>query len=57
LDLITTPVIDDLMDGDPAALARLRVTDEALRAQHEDRHRADALHTLIATLVDDYAHQ
>ncbi|AWI33183.1 hypothetical protein E3E14_26330 [Streptomyces sp. ICN441] len=57
LDLITTPVIDDLVDGEPAALARLRATDEALRAQHEDRHRADALRTLITTLVDDYANQ
>ncbi|WP_228973315.1 hypothetical protein [Streptomyces sp. DH12] len=57
LDLITTPVIDDLTDGEPVALARLRATDEALRAQHEDRHRADALRTLIATLVEDYANQ
>lgn len=57
LDLITTPVIDDLVDGDPAALARLRATDEALRAQHEDRHRADALRALITTLVDDYANR
>ncbi|WP_345041409.1 hypothetical protein [Streptomyces sannanensis] len=54
LDLITTPVIDDLVDGEPAALARLRAADEALRAQHEDRHRADALLELIGTLVEDY---
>ncbi|MEV5430212.1 hypothetical protein [Streptomyces sp. NPDC052701] len=57
LDLITTPVIDDLVDGEPAALARLRAADEALCAQDEDRHRADALRTLITTLVDDYADQ
>ncbi|MER7663594.1 hypothetical protein [Streptomyces sp. NPDC096193] len=54
LDLITEPVVDDLVDGDPAALARLRAADAALRAQHEDRHRADVLLELIATYVDDY---
>ncbi|MDQ0583982.1 hypothetical protein [Streptomyces rishiriensis] len=54
LDLITTPLIDDVMDAEPPALARLRAADAALRAQREDRHRADALHALIATLVKDY---
>lgn len=50
-------MIDDPVDGEPAALARLRATDEALRVQDEDRHRADALRTLITTLVDDYANR
>ncbi|MFF8973426.1 hypothetical protein [Streptomyces sp. NPDC014995] len=54
LDLITTPVVDDLVDGEPAALARLRAADETLRNQQEDRHRADALLDLIATMVEDY---
>ncbi|WP_327382362.1 MULTISPECIES: hypothetical protein [unclassified Streptomyces] len=54
LDLVTDPVVDDLVDGVPAALARLRAADEALRAQREDRHRADALLALIATYVKDY---
>ncbi|MFD3442762.1 hypothetical protein ACFWU3_35330 [Streptomyces sp. NPDC058685] len=54
LDLVTEPVVDDLVDGDPSALARLHATDAALRAQPEDRHRADALLELIATYVDDY---
>ncbi|MFD5797984.1 hypothetical protein ACFWIO_31560 [Streptomyces diastatochromogenes] len=54
LDLITMPVVDDLVDGEPAALARLRAADEALRNQQEDRHRADALLDLIATMVEDY---
>ncbi|MEF2529755.1 MULTISPECIES: hypothetical protein [Streptomyces] len=54
LDLITTPVVEDLVDGEPAALARLRAVHEALREQHEDRHRADALLRLIATYVEDY---
>ncbi|MGW0667763.1 hypothetical protein [Streptomyces sp. NPDC002746] len=55
LDLITQPVIWDVEDGDPAAVARLRAADDALRTQPEDRRRADALHTLIAQLVEDYA--
>ncbi|USQ83974.1 hypothetical protein NFX46_09300 [Streptomyces phaeoluteigriseus] len=54
LDLVTTPVADDLVDGEPAALARLQAADKALREQHEDRHRADALLELIATYVQDY---
>ncbi|GGW23462.1 hypothetical protein CP966_27540 [Streptomyces galilaeus] len=54
LDLITTPGVDDLVDGEPAALARLQATDKALREQREDRQRADALLDLIATYVDDY---
>ncbi|MEU9190558.1 hypothetical protein AB0D14_39820 [Streptomyces sp. NPDC048484] len=54
LDLLTMPLVDDLVDGEPAALARLQAADEALRNQQEDRHRADALLDLIATMVDDY---
>lgn len=55
LDLITEPVIDDVMDREPAALARLRAVNDDLRNQREDRHRADALLALIADLVEDYA--
>ncbi|MFF3145196.1 hypothetical protein ACFVRU_26615 [Streptomyces sp. NPDC057927] len=54
LDLVTQPVILDVDDGEPTALARLRAADEALRNQPEDRHRADALLSLIANLVEDY---
>ncbi|ANP57073.1 hypothetical protein AVL59_39800 [Streptomyces griseochromogenes] len=54
LDLLTAPVVDDMVDGEPPALARLRAADESLRNQREDRHRADALLTLIATLVENY---
>ncbi|MEU6391209.1 hypothetical protein [Streptomyces sp. NPDC046939] len=55
LDLVTDPaVVDGLVDGEPAAVARLRAADEALRAQQEDRNRADALQELIATYVEDY---
>jgi hypothetical protein len=54
LDLTTTPLLDEVKDRDPAALARLRALDEALRNQREDRHRADALLALIGDLVEDY---
>ncbi|MFG2262053.1 hypothetical protein [Streptomyces sp. NPDC048720] len=54
LDLLTAPVVDDLVDGEPAAVARLRAADEALRTQREDRRRADALLALIGTMVEDY---
>ncbi|GGY18296.1 hypothetical protein GCM10010358_81930 [Streptomyces minutiscleroticus] len=54
LDLVTVPVADDVADGEPAALARLRAADQALRAQREDRYRAGALLELIATMVEDY---
>ncbi|GCB51807.1 hypothetical protein [Streptomyces sp. NL15-2K] len=55
LDLITTPLLDEVRDRAPAALDRLRALDQALRAQREDRHRADALLSLIGNLVEDYA--
>ncbi|MFF0112472.1 hypothetical protein [Streptomyces prasinus] len=54
LDLVTTPVVEDLADSEPAALARLRAADEALRAQREDRHRAGALLEMVATFVEDH---
>lgn len=54
MDLITTPLIDDLTDGEPAALARLREIHQALRARREDRHRVDALLALVGNLVEDY---
>ncbi|MFJ7181406.1 hypothetical protein ACIQXA_34590 [Streptomyces massasporeus] len=54
LDLVATPVVDDLVDGEPAALARLQAADKALREQREDRQRADALLELIATYVQGY---
>ncbi|TXL85641.1 hypothetical protein [Streptomyces sp. IB2014 016-6] len=54
LDLITQPTIYEVEDREPAALARLRAVDDALRGQRHDRHRADALLSLIANLVEDY---
>ncbi|NUR03518.1 MAG: hypothetical protein HOY79_45485 [Streptomyces sp.] len=55
LDLITTPLLYEVRNRNPATLDRLRALDEALRNQHEDRHRADALLALIGNLVEDYA--
>ncbi|MGQ4416117.1 hypothetical protein ACN6LA_001768 [Streptomyces sp. SAS_269] len=55
LDLVTSPLVDDLVDGEPAALTRLRAADKTQRARHEDRNRAAALLNLIATYVEDYA--
>ena len=55
LDLITTPLLDEVRDRVPAALYRLRAMDQALRDWREDRHRVDALLSLIADLVEDYA--
>ncbi|WP_238153762.1 hypothetical protein [Streptomyces xinghaiensis] len=55
LDLTTTPLLYEVKDRNPAALARLRAVDEALRSQREDRHWANALLALISNLVEDYA--
>ncbi|MFJ9834165.1 hypothetical protein ACIRU2_22715 [Streptomyces sp. NPDC101169] len=57
LDLVTEPLLQEVKDRDPAALARLRAADEALRAQREDRHRADALLSLVGNLVEDYGNR
>ncbi|MFJ4283431.1 hypothetical protein [Streptomyces massasporeus] len=55
LDMITTPLLDEVRDRVPAALERLRAIHQTLRDQREDRHRVDALLSLIAELVEDYA--
>ncbi|MFG3348232.1 hypothetical protein ACGF1Z_24630 [Streptomyces sp. NPDC048018] len=55
VDLVTEPLLGAVEDGEPAALARLRAVDEALRARNDDRLRADALLRLIADMVEDYA--
>ncbi|MFD5030130.1 hypothetical protein ACFVWX_05755 [Streptomyces sp. NPDC058220] len=54
LELVTEPLLYEVKDRAPAALARLRAVENALRNQREDRHRADALLALIANLVEDY---
>ncbi|MGC9501687.1 hypothetical protein [Streptomyces sp. WG7] len=55
LDMVTTELLDEVRDRAPAALDRLRALEQALRTQREDRHRTDALLSLIADLVEDYA--
>jgi len=54
LDLITDPLLDEVQDRKPAALARLQAVHQNLQTQSEDRHRADALLALIANLAEDY---
>jgi hypothetical protein len=54
MNLITTPLIYEVMDGEPAASARLRAVNEALHDQRGDRHRADTLLEIISSLVDIY---
>ncbi|GGU05487.1 hypothetical protein [Streptomyces violascens] len=43
-----------MRDRSPAAPGPAAAIDEALRDQPEDRHRADALHSLVADPVEDY---
>ncbi|MFD8419728.1 hypothetical protein [Streptomyces sp. NPDC059466] len=54
MDVITTPLLDDVRRRDPAALAGLRRLDHDLRSRREDRQRADALLAFIGELVEDY---
>ncbi|OIJ62621.1 hypothetical protein WN71_038515 [Streptomyces mangrovisoli] len=55
LDVVTTPLLDEVRDRKPAALARLQEIHRALRTLHKDRRRADALLSLIGPLVEDGA--
>ncbi|MFH9040605.1 hypothetical protein ACH4FA_14770 [Streptomyces sp. NPDC017966] len=55
MDLATTSWLDAVRRRDPAAVAGLRELDHRLRDQREDRHRVDALLSLIGNLVEDYA--
>ncbi|MCX4445080.1 hypothetical protein ACIOEZ_08240 [Streptomyces sp. NPDC087866] len=54
LELVSSPLVDLVMDRDAAAWHRLRTTEQALREQREDRHRADILLGVISRLVEDY---
>ncbi|GAA0927163.1 hypothetical protein [Streptomyces thermoalcalitolerans] len=55
LDVITTPLLDEVREQSPAALAHLREIHQVLHAQREDRHRVDALLSLVNDLVENYA--
>ncbi|WKV75989.1 hypothetical protein AW27_033455 [Streptomyces sp. PCS3-D2] len=54
LDLVTSPLLDEVRDRRPQALATLRELEHALRNQREDRHRAEALLVFVTELVEDY---
>ncbi|OKJ04976.1 hypothetical protein AMK18_07325 [Streptomyces sp. CB01249] len=54
LELVSSPLVDRVMDSDPEAWQRLRVVERALREQREDRGRADVLHAVISRLIEDY---
>jgi hypothetical protein len=54
LALVSEPLVDGVMDGEPDAWRRLRAVERALREQREDRGRADVLHRLVSRLIEDY---
>ncbi|MEV2212934.1 hypothetical protein AB0H86_16025 [Streptomyces sp. NPDC050997] len=54
LALISEPLVDGVMDGEPEAWHRLRAVELALCEQREDRRRADVLHRVVSRLMEDY---
>ncbi|MFJ8753307.1 hypothetical protein ACIREO_28835 [Streptomyces sp. NPDC102441] len=54
LELVSSPLVDEVMDKDAAAWRRLRAAEQALREQQDDRDRAEVLHRVISRLVEDY---
>ena len=54
LSLLATLVVHPSMTTRTTSKEKHVAADEALRTQPEDRHRANALHALIATMVEDY---
>ncbi|MFK4185608.1 hypothetical protein ACI2L4_16545 [Streptomyces sparsogenes] len=54
LELVSSPLVDQVMDQDADAWHRLRATEHALRVQREDRPRAEILHGVISRLIEDY---
>ncbi|WP_405901417.1 hypothetical protein OG242_31545 [Streptomyces sp. NBC_00727] len=54
LELVSSPLVDRVMDAAPEAWRRLRATEHALREQRDDRPRADILHAVISRLIEDY---
>ncbi|WP_445067963.1 hypothetical protein [Streptomyces sp. SAS_281] len=53
LELVSSPLVDGVMDAAPEAWQRLRTVERALREQREDRARADVLHGVISRLIED----
>ena len=54
LELVSSPLVDEVMDQDADAWHRLRATERALRDQRDDRRRADVLHRVVSRLIEDY---
>ncbi|MFG2127914.1 hypothetical protein ACGFNV_08945 [Streptomyces sp. NPDC048751] len=54
LALVSEPLVDGVMDGEPGAWRSLRAVERALGEQREDRSRADVLHRLVSRLIEDY---
>ncbi|MFD9718553.1 hypothetical protein [Streptomyces sp. NPDC059076] len=54
LELVSLPLVEEIMDKEPAAWLRLRATERALKEQRDDRGRADILHRVISRLIEDY---
>ncbi|MBV9025425.1 MAG: hypothetical protein JO362_16905 [Streptomycetaceae bacterium] len=54
MELVSSPLVDEVMDQDADAWRRLRATERALRDQRDDRHRADVLHRVVSRLIEDY---
>ncbi|MFC8535742.1 hypothetical protein ACFUJY_17525 [Streptomyces sp. NPDC057249] len=53
LELVSSPLVDRVMDAEPEAWQRLRAVERALREQREDRARADVLLGVISRLIED----
>ncbi|MCX5340164.1 hypothetical protein [Streptomyces atratus] len=54
LELVSSPLVDQVMDEGADAWHRLRATEHALREQQDDRARAEILHGVISRLIEDY---
>lgn len=54
LALVSSPLVDRVMDHETDSWRRLRATERALREQRDDRHRVEVLHRVVARLIEDY---
>ncbi|MFJ2200392.1 hypothetical protein [Streptomyces violaceusniger] len=54
LNLVTAPLIDEVMDQDADTWHRLRAIERDLREQQDDRNRAAIMHRVISRLIEDY---
>jgi hypothetical protein len=54
LDLVSSPLVEEVMDQDADAWNRVRATERALREQRDDRYRVDVLQRVVSRLIEDY---